>query len=141
VVGFNSCCKTPFRDAVWQLPIHVACTRGIECGQLIPRLSSLRSVVAAARTLIMSDAHQTRTVGEPLPANPEAVRAALDGIAADAARFRQRRGAGDGEQERGREPEDPQSGQQPMLNWGPEGEEGPLLSIGETFCACSCSLL
>ncbi len=89
-------------------------------------------MVAAARTLIMSDAHQTRTVGEPLPANPEAVRTALDGIAADAACFRRRRGAaGDDAQQHGREPEDPQGGQEPMLNWGPEGEEGPLLSIGE----------
>ncbi len=90
-------------------------------------------MVAAARVLIMSDAHDARTVGEPLPVNPEAVRAALDGVAADAARFRRRRApGGDAEYDAadGRGQDGP-SGQQPQLNWGPEGEEGPLLSIGE----------
>ena len=59
-------------------------------------MSPLRSVVAAARTLIMSDAHKTRVRwASPCRLNPAAVRAALDGIAADAARFRRRRGAGD----------------------------------------------
>lgn len=88
----------------------------------------MRRVVAAARALIMSDAHDARTVGEPLPVNPEAVRAALDGVAADAARFRRRRTPGDADfdVDGGRR----QEGQEPPLNWGPEGEEGPLLSIG-----------
>ena len=82
----------------------------------------------------MSDAHDARIVGEPLLVNPEAVRAALDGVAADAARFRRRpaRG-GDADVDAAARGQEGQSGLEPPLNWGPEGEEGPLLSIGEAL--------
>ena len=42
---------------------------------------AFRSVVAEARRIIMSDSHDTLTVGQPLPVNPEAQRAAMAAIA------------------------------------------------------------
>ena len=94
----------------------------------------------------MSDAHEARPAGEPLPVNPEAVRAAMDGIAADSARFRRRRGGaaeggGDDAQRDGRDPEGQRGQNEPPLNWGPEGDEGPLLSIGAKLLICIFMLL
>ena len=84
------------------------------------------SVVSEARRIILSDSHETLTVGQPLPVNPEAQRAVMEGIAAKAAKFRAQRPAiseGTGLSTEGID-------ESILLNWGPEGDEGPLTATG-----------
>ena len=79
----------------------------------------------------MAAAHETHVVGQPLPQNPLAQRAALAAIAADMARFRAQQPAGGRETGADASPVGHDAGV--PLNWGPEGDEGPLLAIGASI--------
>ena len=76
----------------------------------------------------MAPSQERCMVGQPLPVNPLAQRAVLVAIAADVARFRaQQPQVG---QETGKDGAVEGNDATVHLNWGPEGDEGPLLAIG-----------
>ena len=83
----------------------------------------------------MAPAHETHVVGVPLPPNPVAQQEVLAAIADNVARFRAQRpvdgqGVGTTSVPEGHD-------KLVHLNWGPEGNEGPLLAIGRSLISLS----